>query len=522
VIHFGGVGGLLGGHVAGRAHDFAGLGGSFSPQGVWLADAGIGSRATFADQLRQTEVRDLHAAAAVQEDVLGLDVPVNDATVVGVLQGVTKLGHDGQRLARGDAAAREELAQVHAVHELHEDEKQPVVRAAEIVNGDDAGMVELGEGAGLAGETVGEGGIVAEGAGEDFQRDEAVELALARAIDRAHAAAPDDLENLQLRELARQLGGGRRGEGVPAGGVAGLRGGVEIAGEQAGRAQPLHGGGQRRAALRARRAGRSRGCWGGRSGHVPVLGKRGGLLQVAGGGAEKSAGGERLHEVAQLGLDFGWRVHGLRDLVAEQLAVAAAQAVDGHAGGAFAEAGGAGGVGVAEVFAVGGEEGFQGRELGGTAGVGELGLEPANRAVEQGQRPLAVVEAVGGKRGGGERLILGFERVERDGRLRAAALEGAGAVPFVREEALEGGEQKGAETAFARVGTLNPALLQQPGEKSLREVLRIVDGMAAPAHIGVERWPVGAAQGGERLVGERGVAVAGMEHERPMGGGEPG
>lgn len=73
-------------------------------------------------------------------------------------------------------------------------------------------MVELRERAGLAGETVGEGGVVAKRAREDFQCDEAVEGFLAGLVNHAHAAAPEELDNLKLRETRRQLFGGGWGE----------------------------------------------------------------------------------------------------------------------------------------------------------------------------------------------------------------------------------------------------------------------------------------------------------------------
>ena len=47
-----------------------------------------------AQELCQPEVGDLHAAAAVEQDVLRLDVAVHDSLVMGVLQGVAYLPHD--------------------------------------------------------------------------------------------------------------------------------------------------------------------------------------------------------------------------------------------------------------------------------------------------------------------------------------------------------------------------------------------------------------------------------------------
>ena len=70
---------------------------------------------------RQTEIRHLHAAAAVEQNVFRLDVAMDDALVVGILQCVANLRHDGQRLARGNAPGVQQLPQVHAVHEFHQE-----------------------------------------------------------------------------------------------------------------------------------------------------------------------------------------------------------------------------------------------------------------------------------------------------------------------------------------------------------------------------------------------------------------
>ena len=71
------------------------------------------------EQLGEAEVGDLHAAPLVEQDVLGLDVAMDDAFVVGVLQRVADLRHDRQRLGRRQAARLDELPQVGAVDVLH-------------------------------------------------------------------------------------------------------------------------------------------------------------------------------------------------------------------------------------------------------------------------------------------------------------------------------------------------------------------------------------------------------------------
>lgn len=56
----------------------------------------------------------------------------------------------------------------------------------------------------------------------------------------------------------------------------------------------------------------------------------------------------------------------------------------------------------------------------------------------------------------------------------STALELAGAVPFVRQEALEDNPQQGPETPFLSVCRLQIFLCQQPREELLRQVLSVV------------------------------------------------
>ena len=74
---------------------------------------------------------------------------------------------------------------------------------------DDVRMAEHGHRPGLAGEPLGEGGVLADLGREDFQRHEPVEPLLPGLVDHAHAAAADQLQNLQIGEIGRQFG--RRG-----------------------------------------------------------------------------------------------------------------------------------------------------------------------------------------------------------------------------------------------------------------------------------------------------------------------
>ena len=61
-------------------------------------------------------------------------------------------------------------------------------------------MIQAREYAALAIEALGELWIVRERIGQQLEGDEAVEVRLPRLEDEAHAAAPDQFEDLQLRE----------------------------------------------------------------------------------------------------------------------------------------------------------------------------------------------------------------------------------------------------------------------------------------------------------------------------------
>ena len=186
VVDFPRLADLFGRHVVERAHDLCVAG----ERGV----LGAGLK-----QLGQTEVGDLHMAGAVEEDVVGLDVAVDHALVVGVLERVANLGHHAERLGGCELAGFLRLAEVHAVHVFH-DEVKEIARLARLVDEDDVGVAQLGEGARLAGEALGKGRVGGHVAGEDLERHDPIERTLAGLVDDAHAALADQLEDLEVGE----------------------------------------------------------------------------------------------------------------------------------------------------------------------------------------------------------------------------------------------------------------------------------------------------------------------------------
>ena len=109
-------------------------------------EGGHGIRGARTGLLGEAEVGDLHPALAVEEDVGGFDIAVDDAVVVGVGEGVEDVGGDVDGLLLGEfpAVVLEVLVDVHAIDELHDEVELAVRGFPEVVDRDDRGVVEVG------------------------------------------------------------------------------------------------------------------------------------------------------------------------------------------------------------------------------------------------------------------------------------------------------------------------------------------------------------------------------------------
>jgi len=143
---------------------------------------------------------------------------MHHALIVGVLQGLANLGHDGQRLLRLQLALAEQLPQVGPVHVFHEEVVQrPTflggralacrqLGAAEVVHGDDVRMAKPGQRAGLAAETRLEGRVLRQLRWENLQGHQAVEVRLAGLVHCTHATGANEFKNFQLGKGRGQFG----------------------------------------------------------------------------------------------------------------------------------------------------------------------------------------------------------------------------------------------------------------------------------------------------------------------------
>ncbi len=134
----------------------------------------------------------------VEHDVVRLDVAVDDAAAVGVGECTADVDENLANLRRGECPAPGEHAGERlAAQELHDEVDHPPA-LADAVDGDDAGVLELGGGAGFALEALDELLVERQREGKDFDGDVALELALARLEDDRHAPAPELVEDFVL------------------------------------------------------------------------------------------------------------------------------------------------------------------------------------------------------------------------------------------------------------------------------------------------------------------------------------
>src|SRR5688572_14239486 len=160
--------------------------------------------------LREAQVAELRPARRRQHDVLGLDVAVDDAVLVGVGQGAGDLDADLQAaLLVEPPILLHEAGDGSAVHELHH-EVVVAVRLADVDARDDVLVVQLGHRARLAQEPLDEHAVLGVAGGEDLDGDDAVHRELLGLEDRAHRPLADLGLQLVARDAQLAAAAGRR------------------------------------------------------------------------------------------------------------------------------------------------------------------------------------------------------------------------------------------------------------------------------------------------------------------------
>ncbi len=171
---------LLRGHVAGRADDAERI------RQAGLERRIIGGRRRCA-RLADAEVHDLRAAVLGQHDVARLQIAVHDPGGVRDCQAIGDLAGDLDR-SRGFEPFRLERGVERLTHDqLHHDE-WPAVHVADVVDGDDVGVVQEGRQLRFAHQAFRRGAIGRELVRDELDRDQPAQTRVPRLIDLAHAA----------------------------------------------------------------------------------------------------------------------------------------------------------------------------------------------------------------------------------------------------------------------------------------------------------------------------------------------
>ncbi len=198
---------LLGRHVAGRAHDRS----RFGRRGDrGRKDGGVLGRRL--GQLGQAEVEDLDVAVLRDHQVLGLQVPMDDAGAMRLGQSLGDLDGKIEEPARRQRLSRsEQLAERLSLDELHGD-VQSAVGLADVVDGEDVGVVQRGGGARLLFEALSSPVVPGHRRGEHLDRDLAAELGVLRPVHLTHPARAQRRDDLVGSEAATRRG--RQGDGI--------------------------------------------------------------------------------------------------------------------------------------------------------------------------------------------------------------------------------------------------------------------------------------------------------------------
>ena len=147
------------------------------------------------EQLGEAEIEDLGVAVGGDHDVLGLDVAVDDARLVGLLQPAPDLGGDLERAEEVELAALDEGLHRLARDELHRD-VEALGPLAHVVHLGDRRVVHRRRRVRLLQEPPLALLVARELGGQDLEGHQAAQVRVAGLVDDAHAALPEQLLDL--------------------------------------------------------------------------------------------------------------------------------------------------------------------------------------------------------------------------------------------------------------------------------------------------------------------------------------
>ena len=157
-------------------------------------------------QLGQSEVQDLGLTALGDEKIGRFDVAVNDAFGVRGVERVRDFHRQVQQLLDRQRPGFNNVLEGLALHQLHGDERLPVV-LADLMDGADVGMVEGGSSPGFAAEALQRLGILRQVFGEKLQSNVAAQAEVLGLIDHTHPATAQLREDFVMGNCASNHSG---------------------------------------------------------------------------------------------------------------------------------------------------------------------------------------------------------------------------------------------------------------------------------------------------------------------------
>ncbi|EMI19728.1 hypothetical protein RMSM_03347 [Rhodopirellula maiorica SM1] len=187
---------LFGRHVARRPHHLV-----CSGQRILLI--------VISHDTRETKVGDLYRSVGRNQDVLGLDVAMDNAFVVCVLQSIAEVRHDRQRMLGCQLASFNDVSKCRTINKFHQ-KVVGVFDVSEFVDGHNVGVTQFCQRPSFPRETKCKFDVVTKFFWQNFQRDQTVESCLTGLVDGAHAASTNQLEDFQRRKKFSKTTYGRR------------------------------------------------------------------------------------------------------------------------------------------------------------------------------------------------------------------------------------------------------------------------------------------------------------------------
>ena len=151
------------------------------------------------ERFGQPEVQDLHRPVVANFDVRRLQIAMDDAVVVGLLERLGNLPRDWKRLFEWYGAPRHPGGEILAVHEFHHDRMDPVC-FFETVDLGNVRVIQPRERPRFPLKTPQSLGVSREHLRQDLQRDVTIQLRIARSIDLAHATGAKSIEDFVRAE----------------------------------------------------------------------------------------------------------------------------------------------------------------------------------------------------------------------------------------------------------------------------------------------------------------------------------